>query len=224
MSVMEQYILQNKLESVAKHMFPFETENLHEGIALVKVLSSVLESVGFAPKIMDEIDLLKPDSFEKAKQEIIRQLTRAAVQGASITTEQSKVYSPTDVARMMGVSHTTISKYIAAGRFQGVERPEPGKHVEITGRTVLEYPNGETKPVYQIALEFKERMRRAEEEEQESEIVFIEKKIQTYQERYRSIEDLEKELYSGATLSNTSAALDLDVWKYFENRKNVLLG
>ncbi len=67
-------------------------------------------------------------------------------------------------------------------------------------------------------------MRRAEEEEQESEIEFIEKKIQAYQERYGSIEDIEKELYSGTTLSNTSAALDLDVWKYLRDRRFVLLG
>lgn len=228
MSALELFVLQNKSEEVAENVFP--NAHLDQSIAVVKSISTVLERFGYAPPAYEEMDLLNPERFHQVKLQMLQALTKATIESMEElenAEELQRLYSPGDIARFMGLSHTTISKYIEGGRFQGVERPEPGRHVDIPGHTIFTYPSGTVVTVSKIVKDYNARLYEAEHQEKLGEVSFIESKIKQYEEKYNcNLQQLENSLNeSGSSSENidTIAILDLDVWKYLESRREALL-
>lgn len=129
-----------------------------------------------------------------------------------MSTLKNQYFTESELCRMMGLSPQTISRYVDSGRFEGVDRPEPGEQVKIKGTTMLTYPSGETTQVYEIARRYKEKVEKAEKEEAQSEMEFNRAKIKGLEARYGSLEALELRVESG--IAKAAEGLDYDVWSY----------
>lgn len=200
----------------------FSSRQLRENIITYKMLCDAVEASGLAIHRLSDDEFLDPEKFLEAQQDIVYLLTQ--VQRSS-QAEPFKVkhYPTREVARMLGVSHQTISRWIAQGRFAGVTRPEPGKHVDIPVAAILEYPSGETVRISEAAKAYRERMQSAAEMESEDELRFITDKLSTYEEKYGPIEQFKHKSESGE-LVTSDEDIDLDVWTYLLKRKQELLG
>ncbi|WP_019911979.1 helix-turn-helix domain-containing protein [Paenibacillus sp. HW567] len=171
---------------------------------------------------LSDDEFLDHEKFAAAQREIVYFLTQVQ---RSLQAEplRAKHYPTREVARMLGVSHQTISRWIAQGRFAGVTRPEPGKHVDIPANAILEYPSGETVRISEAAKSYQARMQAAAETESEDELCFITGKLSAYEEKYGPIEQFKQKSDSGE-LVTSDEDIDLDVWTYLLKRKQELLG
>lgn len=200
----------------------FSSHQLRENIITYKMLCDAVEASGMLIHRLSDDEFLDHEKFAAAQREIVYSLTQ--VQRSSQTESlRAKHYPTREVARMLGVSHQTISRWIAQGRFAGVTRPEPGKHVDIPANAILEYPSGETVRISEAAKSYQARMQAAAETEAEDELRFITGKISAYEEKYGPIEQFKQKRDSGE-LVTSDEDIDLDVWTYLLKRKQELLG
>ncbi|MEK3714050.1 helix-turn-helix domain-containing protein [Paenibacillus sp. FSL R7-0333] len=200
----------------------FSSRQLRENIITYQMLCDAVEASGIKIQRLSDDELLSPEKFLVGQQDIVYQLTQ--IQHSSQTvTSKVKHYPTREVARMLGVSHQTISRWIAQGRFDGVTRTEPGKHVDIPANAILEYPSGETVKISEVAESYQARMQTAVETESEDELQFIAQKLSAYEEKYGPIERFMHKSESGE-LVTSDEDIDLDVWTYLLKRKESLLG
>ncbi|WP_340022483.1 helix-turn-helix domain-containing protein [Paenibacillus sp. FSL K6-1096] len=200
----------------------FSSGQLRENIITYQMLCDAVEASGIKVQRLSDDELLDPEKFRVGQQELVYQLTQVQ---HSTQTDLPKVkhYPTREVARMLGVSHQTISRWIAQGRFIGVTRPEPGKHVDIPAAATLEYPSGVTVRISEAAKAYQLRMQGAAENETEDELKFIDQKLSAYEAKYGPIENFMHMSKSGE-LVTSDEDIDLDVWKYLLKRKEHLLG
>lgn len=212
--------VQERQEIYASNIF--SSRQLRENIITYKMLCDAVEASGMKIHRLSDDEFLDPGKFMKAQQDIVYLLTQ--VQSSS-RPESSRIkhYPTREVARILGVSHQTISRWIAQGRFTGVTRPEPGRHVDIPASAILEYPSGETVRISEVAKSYQVRMQAAAETESEDELRFITDKLNAYEEKYGPIEHFKHKSDSGE-LVTSDEDIDLDVWTYLLKRKEELLG
>ncbi|WP_179037394.1 helix-turn-helix domain-containing protein [Paenibacillus sp. URB8-2] len=212
--------VQERQEIYASNIF--SSRQLRENIITYKMLCDAVEAAGIITYRLSDEDFLDKDKFLSAQQDIVFLLTQ--VQGSpQAKSIRVKHYPTREVARMLGVSHQTISRWISQGRFKGVSRSEPGKHVDIPVDTLLEYPSGEVVQISGVAEAYHQRMQIAARTETDDELSFINNKLASYEERYGPFEQLKQKSDSGE-LSASDEDVDLDVWTYLLKRKQELLG
>lgn len=199
----------------------FSPDKLKENLIMFKLISNLVRKTGGSLSEIDEISLLDASVFEHAQQELIDSLASVA-SIATVEAEPILQYSTGQIARFFGVSQTTISNWIAQDRFEGVVRPDIGKHVEIPSDTIFKYPSGRLVCVKEVVDKYEAKEKRlAANTETESD--FIERKIKGYEEKYGAIELLREQLEKGVRNAG-DGGLDLDVWEYLMQRRDALGG
>jgi excisionase family DNA binding protein len=212
--------VQERQETYASNIF--SSRQLRENIITYKMLCDAVEASGIVIHRLSDNEFLDPEKFMIAQQNIVYLLTQVQC-SSQAELSRSKHYPTREVARMLGVSHQTISRWIAQGRFAGVTRPEPGKHVDIPATAILEYPSGEVVRISEAAKSYQVRMQAAAETESEDELRFITDKLSAYEEKYGPIEHFRHKSDSGKLITSDED-IDLDVWTYLLKRKQELLG
>ncbi|OBZ12910.1 hypothetical protein A8L34_29630 [Bacillus sp. FJAT-27264] len=197
----------------------FSSSQLRENIITYKMLCDAVEASGIKVYRLSDDEFFDREKFFAAQQEVVYFLTQVR-QAEPL---RGKHYPTKEVARMLGVSHQTISRWITQGRFTGVTRSEPGKHIDIPATAILEYPSGENVRISDAAKLYQERVRAATETESVDELHFITNKLRAYEEKYGPIEYFKKKRASGELITSDED-IDLDVWTYLLKRKQELLG
>lgn len=215
MSVSEMLELQERRLEYVKNIF--SSEKVRENIIVYKLLHRAAVAAGLDLREPAEETLLDSNTFMFYQSELLSALNEIDWKRPR---REIRSYATGDLSKFFGVSHTTINKWITAGRFKNVVRV-PGKHVEVSGDTEFTYPsNAKVVTVQEAADRFEERQRIAMQEViEEPEEVFVAKRIAQYEEKYGSIESLEEAVDSG----NTDGDLDLDVWRYLLRRRLLLV-
>ncbi|WP_431090256.1 hypothetical protein [Paenibacillus sp. 8b26] len=111
--------------------------------------------------------------------------------------EISPSYSTGQLAKMFGVSISTINNWIAAKRFVGFVREEKNKQARINARTLWISPTGEHISLKEVATLYKENQTKLNMDKTESQINHIRYSVDMinfYEERYgNSFEHVLKE-------------------------------
>lgn len=214
MSSMQTVYIKEHQEDFARNIFSANT--LFEQILTFRMVEDLLRIGGYKlPVVSDEVLSENKEFFEKMKLEVIQKWTEA-------TSRKVTRYPTSEIADMVGVRQQTVSRWVAQGRFSGVEREQPGQHVEIPSDSVLTMPNGTEVLVSELARKYEERKQMAEQELAQGEIVMIERQLTGFADKYRTIDDLKVRIESGENVE--FGGLDLDVWSYLLQRKQELVG
>lgn len=202
----------------AQHIF---SGSLTNKVAVFNLLNNALKIAGGKPVKITVEQLMNESYFQEVQQQLLFEL--ASLSSTEIDEKTNRVlYSTGDIAKMFGVTQTTIYRWIAQSRFEGISREETGKHITIPSYTLFLYPNGDQEQLSEIAARWKERKKQAEQESVQDELELATKTTQRYEEKYTSIENLKQKIQSHQWLG-ADYGLDLDIWEYFIERKNQLV-
>lgn len=218
MSLTEKLEVTERVDDFARIMF--SSEKLRENVIVFKMISSLVRKAGADFEEVNEMRLMDKSTFQLLQNQLVQSLATIATT-ETLKPELLETYSTGQIAKYFGVSQTTISKWIAQGRFEGVSRDEPGRHVEITSDTYFNYPSKKRVQVRDVVVRYKERERQFENNT-ESEMDFVIRNIGVYEDKYGSLDVLREKIQSGA-LKSAEASMDLDVWAYFLQRRDKLI-
>jgi len=122
-------------------------------------------------------------------------------------------YTTVELARIFGVSTTTINNWIHEGRFKGIVSKEKNKQSRISESTLWESSNGEQISVKKIAKMYKKQNIESISKEEEQKI--LKNEIEFFESKYSGNYNetlLNKECKTEEELSDESE------WKYLLKR------
>ncbi|MBL0388321.1 helix-turn-helix domain-containing protein [Tumebacillus sp. ITR2] len=129
--------------------------------------------------------------------------------------EYGKVYTTGQIAKLFGVSITTIHNWLKEGRFIGIELKGGNKQTRIPESTRWKSPTGVILTIREVAEKFStppQTPRTANQEllELTKSIAFFEQKYKSTYEQYLQNQDIEK--------ADFETRRDLQEWKYLQRR------
>jgi hypothetical protein len=179
---------------------------------LINSLRKIPTTIPLNINEINENDLADPSVVKSIYTEIIKYMATI-----SVDEQQGEIiYKTGDLARIFGVSQTTINNWIKEGRFSKVERDGKNKHAKIPESSIWTANNGQQKTIKQIAEEYAlEKNKITEKEEKtllQKEVKFFEEKYQTSYEALKNKENKSEEEEE-----------DLEIWGYLLHRLGSLL-
>jgi len=182
-----------------------------QGKLLFKIIYNYLENTS---ELRDELKNINESIFlDEEKMQTYSKIMINYMANVAMKPKSNITYTTGQLARIFGVSITTINNWIHEGRFKGIVSKEKNKQSRISENTLWESSNGEQILVKEIAKMYKEQNIEniSKEEEQKilkDEIEFFEKKYNgNYNETLLNKEDKTDE-----------ELLDESEWKYLLRR------
>ncbi|WP_044641170.1 hypothetical protein [Risungbinella massiliensis] len=122
--------------------------------ATIKVLFNLLRKTSLVPlALQQEVEqvLTQRSPYDGIQDSLREELYKLGALVAEIAQEdQGKTYTTGQLAKVFGVSITTINNWIGSGRFIGVERTTRNKQARISENTLWISPNDERIPVFDV--------------------------------------------------------------------------
>lgn len=169
-----------------------------------------------APSNMENLEAMTINNPKDVK-ELETLLTNAleiVVKVATEEVEYSKVYTTGQLAKLFGVSITTIHNWIKEGRFVGIEPTARNKQTKIPESARWRAPNGDQVPIHMIAEKFAPPQPTATKLQEVTEltdaIAYYERKYGCSYEEFLQHHDLEQADYE--------MTRDAREWRYLVQR------
>jgi len=202
------------LSVIEKEMAVESSQNYFNGTQgklLFKIISNYLSNTS---DLRDELKNINESIFsDEYKMQIYSKIMIKYMADVAMKPEFNITYTTGQLARIFGVSITTINNWIREGRFKGVASKAKNKQSRISENTLWESSNGEQIFIKEIAKMYKKQNieNLSKEEEQKilkGEIEFFENKYNgNYSETLLNKEDKTDE-----------ELLDESEWKYLLKR------
>jgi hypothetical protein len=125
-----------------------------------------------------------------------------------------KRYTTSQLAKIFGVSITSINNWIDENRFIGINRTKKNKHIRIPENTIWISTNGETKTIKTVAEEYENKY--TPDYSHKDEKKAVEESINFFENKYNG--KYEDTLMKCKTKSNENLR-DESEWKYLLRRR-----
>lgn len=182
-----------------------------QGKLLFKIISNYLENTS---ELRDELKNINESIFsDEYKMQTYSKIMIEYMADVAMKPKSNITYTTGQLARIFGVSITTINNWIREGRFVGVSTKEKNKQSRISENTLWESSNGEQILIKEIANMYKKNNIESVSKEEEQkilkdEIKFFENK---YNGNYNETLLIKKD-------KTEEELLDESEWKYLLKR------
>lgn len=182
-----------------------------QGKLLFKIISNYLENT---TELRDELKNINESIFsDKYKMQTYSKIMIEYMADVAMKPKSNITYTTGQLARIFGVSITTINNWIREGRFVGVESKEKNKQSRISENTLWESSNGEQILIKEITELYKKYSIESVSKEEEQKI--LKDEIDFFENKYNGN-------YNETLLNKKDKTeeelLDESEWKYLLKR------
>jgi transposase len=182
-----------------------------QGKLLFKIISNYLENT---TELRDELKNINESIFsDKYKMQTYSKIMIEYMADVAMKPKSNITYTTGQLARIFGVSITTINNWIREGRFVGVESKEKNKQSRISENTLWESSNGEQILIKEITELYKKLSIESVSKEEEQKI--LKDEIEFFENKYNGN-------YNETLLNKKDKTeeelLDESEWKYLLKR------
>jgi len=181
------------------------------GKLLFKIISNYLVNTS---ELRDELKNINESIFsDEDKMQIYSKIMIKYMADVAMKPESNITYTTGQLARIFGVSITTINNWIRDGRFKGVASKEKNKQSRISENTIWESSNGEQILIKEITKMYKKQNIESISKEEEQKI--LKSEIEFFENKYNGN-------YNDTLLNKEDKTdeelLDESEWKYLLKR------
>lgn len=182
------------------------------GKLLFKIISNYLENT--SPELSGELKNINESIFlDESKMLTYSKIMIEYMANVAMKPKSNITYTTGQLARIFGVSITTINNWIREGRFVGVESKEKNKQSRISENTIWKSSNGEEILIREIAELYKKHNIENVSKEEEQKI--LKDEIEFFENKYNG-------KYNETLLNKKDKTeeelLDESEWKYLLKR------